>query len=284
MKVILLANGTKKDVLTTVDRLRPEIERRAEIVGSDFSGTENFSHVKADLAIVFGGDGSVLRAAAQLGSNQIPVLTVHLGTLSFLSTLRVDELIPLLERPDLLRLPIIEHLLLHCELYRKRYQKNPKLAPGKLEATAVALNEVWLQGDNMARLTSLELYIDDELVTTYRGDGLLVATPVGSTAHNLSAGGPILRKDIDAVVISPVSPHTLSNRPLVESPDRKFEIRVLQKAVLIVDGQEIAKVNPGDSVCVTRAGAAFKTIDVPGYSYYRTLRNKLGWNGSFTGK
>ena len=282
MKIILLANGTKKDVLEAVARLRPEIERCAEIVGSDFSGKEDFSHVKADLALVFGGDGSILRAAAQLGTNQIPVLAVHFGTLSFLSTVRSDELVPLLMRPDLLKLPVLEHLLLRCDLYRKRYQKNPKLAPGTLEVTSFALNEVWLQGDNMARLTSLELYIDDELVTTYRGDGLLVATPVGSTAHNLSAGGPILRKDIDAVVISPVSPHTLSNRPLVESPDRKFEIRVRQRAVLIVDGQEIARVHPGDSVCVTRAESTFKTPAVPGYSYYRTLRNKLGWNGSFT--
>lgn len=282
MKIILLGNGTKQGVLEAVALLRPEIERLATIVASDFYGKEDFSHVKADLAIVFGGDGSILRAAAQMGMNQIPVLAVHLGTLSFLSTVRVDELIPLLERPDLLDLPVIDHLLLECKLYRKRFHKNSRLAPGKLEFSRFVLNEVCLQGNSAARLTRLELHVDGDLVTTYRGDGLILATPVGSTAHNLSAGGPILRKDIDAVVISPISPHTLSNRPLVDSPDRKFELRVQQTAVLILDGQEIANVRPGDSVCVSRAAQTFKLLNIPGYCYYRTLRNKLGWNGSFT--
>lgn len=279
MKVILLANGTKKDVLDAVARLRPKIERCAKIIATDFSGKEDFSSVKADLAIVFGGDGSVLRAAAQLGENQIPVIAVHLGTLSFLSTLQVDELIPLLEQPGLLKFPVIKHLLLQCELFHER--TDAVAAKAAAQTKAFALNEVWLQGDNMARLTCLELSIDGELITTYRGDGLIVATPVGSTAHNLSAGGPILRKDIDAVVISPISPHTLSNRPLVESPDRHFEIRVLQPAVLMVDGQEISRVRPGDVVAVTRAKPAFQTLAIPGYSYYNMLRTKLGWNGSF---
>lgn len=282
MKVILLGNGNRKGVSEAVAVLRPEIERIAEIVAVDFYGKKNFSHVNADLAIVFGGDGSILRAAAQLGLNQIPVLAVQLGTLSFLSNIQSTELIELLERPDLKEMPVIEHLLLRCELYRRRSRKNPRLVPGTLESYCFALNEVWLQGDSMSRLTSLELYIDDELVTTYRGDGLLLATPVGSTAHNLSAGGPIVRKDIDAVIVAPVSPHTLSNRPLVDSPDHRYEIRVRQTAILIVDGVEIGRVEPGDSVCVTRAEQTFKTVAVPGYSYYRTLRNKLGWNGSFT--
>lgn len=282
MKILLLGNGTKQGVLETVALLQPEIERLATVVASDFYGKEDFSHVKADLAIVFGGDGSILRAAAQMGTNQLPVLAVHLGTLSFLSTVQANELIPLLERPDLLDRPVIEHLLLECNLYRKRFHKNPKLAPGKLVLSRIVLNDVCLQGDAASRLVGLELHIDGELVTTYRGDGLILSTPVGSTAHNLSAGGPILRKDIDAMVVSPISPHTLSNRPLVDSPDRRFEVRTRQSAVLILDGQEVAKVQPGDSVCVTRAPQTFKMLDVPQYSYFRTLRNKLGWNGSFT--
>ncbi len=282
MKVILLGNGTKQGVSEAVTELRPEIEQIADVVAVDFYGKKDFSRKKADLAIVFGGDGSILRAAAQLGVNQIPVLAVQLGTLSFLSNIQADELIDLLRRPDILELPVIEHLLLQCDLLRRRSRENSKLIPGTSASSAVALNEVWLQADSMARLTNLELYIDDELVTTYRGDGLLLATPVGSTAHNLSAGGPIVRKDIDAIVISPVSPHTLSNRPLVDSPDRRYEIRVHQPAILIVDGTEIGHVEPGDSVCVTRARQTFKTLAVPGYSYYRTLRKKLGWNGSFT--
>jgi len=277
MKVVLLGNGTKQGVRQAVEKLRPEIQRRTTIISEDFTGQEDFSQIHADFAIVFGGDGSILRAASQMGSNQIPVLAVHLGTLSFLSTIRVEELIPLLDQYNLQELPVIKHLLLNCQLFRNGRNKysHPDLS-------LLALNEVVIHGHRTSHILSAELYIDNELVTTYRGDGLILSTPVGSTARNLSAGGPIIRKDIDAVVISPISPHTLSNRPLVDSPDRFFEIRVHQSASLIPDGMEAAQINPGDSVCVSRALQTFKTLDVPGFCYYKALRTKLGWNGNFT--
>jgi NAD+ kinase len=277
MKVVLLGNGTKQGVREALEKLRPEIKRRAAIIGEDFTGKEDFSQIHADFAIVFGGDGSILRAASQMGSNQIPVLAVHLGTLSFLSTIQVEELIPLLDRCDLQKLPVIKHLLLRCELFRggKDKQSRPDLS-------LLALNEVVIHGHRTSHILSAELHIDNELVTTYRGDGLILSTPVGSTARNLSAGGPIIRKDIDAVVISPISPHTLSNRPLVDSPDRFFEIRVHQSAALILDGVEAAQIGSGDSVCVSRASQTFKTLDIPGFCYYKALRTKLGWNGNFT--
>ncbi|GHT19044.1 NAD kinase [Planctomycetales bacterium] len=273
-KVILLANGTKPGVLKAVEQLRPEIERRAVILAEDFTGKKDFSPYNADLAIVFGGDGSILRAASQMGNNQVPVLAVHLGTLSFLSTIQAGELIPLLDRPDLLQMPVISHLLLNCKLYRQ--------GESEPDISLLVLNEVVLHEDHSSRLISVEMDIDCDLVTTYRCDGLIVSTPVGSTARNLATGGPILRKDIDAVVVLPICPHTLSNRPLVDSPDRQFEFRVHQPAMLIIDGVEVTSVNPGDSVRVTRASQTFKTIDVPGFCYYKALRSKLGWNGSFT--
>ncbi len=273
MRLLLLGNGSKPGVLDTVALLRPEIERCATVVDCDFGGQKDMSSHDADLAIVFGGDGSILRAAHQMGARQIPVIAVHLGMLSFLSTVRTDELIPLLERPDLLSLPTIEHLLLRCEVFRQGNRETPELS-------RILLNEVLIEGRPTSGIANIELRIDGELVTTYRGDGLIISTPVGSTAHNLSVGGPILRKDIDAVVISPVCPHTLSNRPLVESPSRCFELAVKQSATLLLDGLEVALINADDSVRVFRAAETFKTLDIPGYSYYRTLRNKLGWNGS----
>ena len=273
MDIILLGNGTKPGVRNTVERLRPEIERRVNVLAEDFTGQRDVSAVQADLAIVFGGDGSILRAASQMGTNQIPVLAVHLGTLSFLSTIRTDELIPLLDNPDLLRMPTIKHLLLHCQLFR-----NNRTEP---ESWHWALNEVVVHTVHVAHLIGIELILDRQLVTTYRCNGLIVSTPVGSTAMNLSSGGPILRKDIDAVIISPISPHTLSNRPLVDSPDRFMELRTQQPAELIVDGYNVAVIEPGDIVRITRACQTFKTIDVPGFCYYKALRSKLGWNGRF---
>ncbi|MCL2711134.1 MAG: NAD(+)/NADH kinase [Planctomycetaceae bacterium] len=273
MDIILLGNGTRPGVPETIKRLRPEIARRANIIAEDFTGQMDVSFVQADLAIVFGGDGSILRAVSQMGANQIPVLAVHLGTLSFLSTIQTDELIPLLDRPDLMQMPIIQHLLLHCQLFRNG-QSEP-------EAWYWALNEVLVHAVHAAHIIGVEFLFDHRLVTTYRCNGLIVSTPVGSTAISLSSGGPILRKDIDAVVISPMSPHTLSNRPLVDSPDRFMELRVQQPAELIVDGSHIASIEPGDTVRITRAEQTFKTVDVPGFCYYKALRSKLGWNGRF---
>ena len=273
MNLILLGNGNKPGVQETVEKLRPEIARRAIILAEDFTGLKDVSAVSADLAVVFGGDGSILRAVSQMGTNQIPVLAVHLGTLSFLSTIRTDALIPLLERSDLLQMPVIKHLLLHCRLFRKE-QTEPV-------SWHLALNEVVLHAEHAAHVIAVELLLDHQLVTTYRCSGLIVCTPVGSTAMSLSSGGPILRKDIDAIVISPISPHTLSNRPLVDSPDRFMELRTQQRAELIVDGNHVAVIEPEDSVRITRASQTFKTIAVPDYCYYKALRSKLGWNGRF---
>jgi len=273
MDIILLGNGGKPGVQETVEQLRPEIARRANILAEDFTGQKDMSSVPANLAIVFGGDGSILRAVSQMGTNQIPVLAVHLGTLSFLSTIQTDELIPLLDRPELLQMPVIEHLLLHCRLFRN-HQMEPV-------SRHWALNEVVVHAARAAHLIAVELSLDQQLVTTYRCSGLIVCTPVGSTAMSLSSGGPILRKDIDAVVISPISPHTLSNRPLVDSPDRFMELRTQQPAALIVDGSHIGAMEPGDRVQITRARQTFKTLAVPGFCYYKALRSKLGWNGRF---
>ena len=273
MDIILLGNGIKPGVREAVERLRPEIARRANILAEDFTGQQDVSTIPADFAVVFGGDGSILRAVSQMGTNQIPVLAVHLGTLSFLSTIQTDELIPLLDHPDLLRMPIIKHLLLHCRLFRNN-QTEPELWHW-------ALNEIVVHAAHAAHLIGVELSLDHQLVTTYRCSGLIVSTPVGSTAMSLSSGGPILRKDIDAVVISPISPHTLSNRPLVDSPDRFMELRTQQSAELIVDGCNVAVIKPGDTVRITRASQTFKTFVIPGFCYYKALRSKLGWNGRF---
>ncbi|MDR1054180.1 MAG: NAD(+)/NADH kinase [Planctomycetaceae bacterium] len=271
MKIILLGNGRREGVLSAAALLRPEIERYGEVVVADFYGQEDISQVRADIVIVFGGDGSVLHAVNQMGKNQIPVIAVHLGALNFLSSVRANELVPLLSSSELLRLPIIEHLLLDCKLFR-RGATTP-------ETSGIVVNEVLVQGETVSRIINLGLYIDGDLVTTYRCDGLILSTPVGSTAHSLSAGGPILRNDIDAIVILPISPHTISNRPLVDSPERIFEIRPRQKGILILDGIETAKVTPDDFIRVTKAPFTFKTINISGNNYYKTLRNKLGWRG-----
>jgi NAD+ kinase len=131
-------------------------------------------------------------------------------------------------------------------------------------------------------MLDIQLYVDAELVTTYSCDGLIVATPVGSTAHSLSSGGPILRKDLQAFVISPISPHTLTNRPVVDSADRVFELSVTvpnEGTAVVIDGQVICQLQSQDRVRIERAAPRFKLVEAAGHSYYRTLREKLGWGG-----
>ena len=272
MRVILLGPGELPDVLREAERLRPLIERRAQIALADFTGRADLSGVEADAAIVLGGDGSILRAARQMGHRQLPVIAVNLGRLGFLADLTPDELIDLLEHHSLEDLPVVEHLMFHCRVTRA----------GEVLGERIGLNEVAVQAGPPFAMMDVDLYVDSELVTTYSCDGLIVSTPVGSTAHSLSAGGPILRKDLQAFVISPISPHTLTNRPVVDSADRVYEMVISdarEQTPVMLDGRVLCTVAPGDRVRVERADVQFKLVAAPGHSYYHTLREKLGWGG-----
>jgi NAD+ kinase len=272
MRVILLGFGGRQDFLREAARLKPLIEKQVEIVASDFTGQQDLSGVEADMVIVLGGDGSILRAAYQMGHRQLPVLAVNLGRLGFLADLSPDELPEVLAglSPETLR--VDEHLMFECRVIRE----------GRVLREQVGLNEVAIQAGPPFALLDIDLYVDSELVTTYSCDGLMIATPVGSTAHSLSAGGPILRKDLQALVISPISPHTLTHRPVVDSADRVYELAVAKVrpgTAAVVDGRILCGLQQDDRVRVERAKERFKLVAVPGHSYYRTLREKLGWSG-----
>jgi NAD+ kinase len=272
MRVVLLGFGGRPDVVSEIDRMRPLIEQRAEVVCTDLEGKVDLSTVDADLAIVFGGDGSILRAAHQMDQRQIPVVAVNLGKLGFLADLSPGELLPLLDSISLDNLQVVEHLMFKCRVMRD----------GQLLEERLGLNEVAILTGPPFAILNVDLYVDSELVTTYSVDGLIVSTPVGSTAHSLSAGGPILRKDMQAFVISPISPHTLTNRPVVDSADRVYELAVANPhpgTTVVVDGAILATLQPNDRVRVQRAEATFRLVAAPGHSYYRTLREKLGWGG-----
>jgi len=272
LRVILLSAGQRPQFLNEARRLRPVIEQYADIVGEDFSGQEDVSGAEADLAIVLGGDGSILRAAHQMGQQQLPVIAVNLGKLGFLADISCDELTKILDELSTGRLQVVEHLMFDCRVIRG----------GKVEIRQMGLNEIAVRTGPPFLITDIRLYVDSELVTTYSGDGLIISTPVGSTAYSLSAGGPILRKDLEAVVITPLSPHTLTMRPVVDSADRIYEMEVVEphpETSAVVDGRVLCRLKPYDRVHVTRAPVRFKLIAPPGHSYYGTLREKLNWGG-----
>ncbi len=276
-RVLLLGSGERPNVLDEAQRLRPFIEQHAEIVLADFRYQEDLSQVRADLAIVMGGDGSILRAAKQMGANQIPVLGVNLGRLGFLADVSPAELTEYLPCVCAGECSIVNHLMLQCSVLRGDRVLHHQLG----------LNEAAVLGGPPWSMLSIDLYVDSELATTYNCDGVIISTPVGSTAHSLSAGGPILRKSLQAFVIMPVNPHTLTVRPVVDTAERVYELSVSQPhptTTLVLDGVSICQLTREDRVRVVRAEPEFKMVEIPGRNYYRTLREKLGWGGNVTGK
>ena len=272
LRVFLLGAGQRPDVQAEAKRLRPIIEQYAHIVRTDLTGSKDLSEVEADLAIVLGGDGSILRAARQMGHRQIPVAAINLGRLGFLANMLPAELSDVLRNFAAGKLSVLEHLMFECSVLRK----------GQVCDRHLGLNEVVIQAGTPFALIDVDLYVDSDLVTTYSCDGLIISTPVGSTAHCLSAGGPILRKNLQAFVVLPLSPHTLTMRPVVDSADCIYEMVVERPntgTTVVVDGRVLCRLQSGDRVRVERAAPRFKLVTNPGHTYYRTLREKLGWGG-----
>jgi len=272
-RVMLLGTGERPNVGQEATRLRPLIEQHADIVLCDLLGEADLAGVEADLAIVLGGDGAILRAAHQMGRRQVPAIGVNLGKLGFLADLSPEELLAVL--PDVCRgkFRVVDHLMFECRVAD---------GGGRVVCEDLGLNEVGIFAGPPFAILDVDLYVDAELATTYSCDGLILSTPVGSTAHSLSAGGPILRKNLQAFVISPISPHTLTNRPVVDTADRVYELVVPRPHAgtsLVVDGRMMCTLEPDHRVRIRRARSQFKLVEVPGHGYYRTLREKLGWGG-----
>ena len=271
--MIVLGYGQPEIVGREMARLEPLIEAHADIALVDLGEYKDLSQVEADFAVVLGGDGAILRAAKQMAYRQLPAIGVNLGRLGVLADLTPDEFVATLPAVVAGKFRVVEHLMFECSLVRD----------GQVLQKELGLNETSIIGGPPFTIVDIHLYVDAELVTTYSCDGLIVSTPVGSTAHNLSAGGPILRKDIQAFVISPISPHTLTNRPVVDSADRTYEMIVpqpLEGTTVVVDGRVMCSLQPADRIRIERAKPQFKLVEAVGHGYYRTLREKLGWGGS----
>lgn len=285
-RIAVLASVNRPRVRAELQQIETILAQSAELVTIDEDQSFDFSKTEVDICVVLGGDGSILSAARRMGLDQKPVIGVNLGRLGFLAALSEDELGAFW--PDICagKYPIDEHVMLQCSIVSasaRRAMAMPASAPPEPLSYQLALNEAAILGGPPYSMLEIDLYVDGELASTYDGDGLIISTPVGSTAHNLSAGGPILHRLLQAVVISPISPHTLTMRSVVDRADRVFEMVVRQghsTVSAVFDGRVLGHLGEGDCFRVGKAPVSFKMISIPIKGEYRTLRDKLGWGGN----
>jgi NAD+ kinase len=250
---------------------RVVIDRETAVysAGPEIVERKQMASLPLDFVVVLGGDGTLLstsRAVAQAG---IPVLGVNLGSLGFLTEVPLPELYQALEDVDQKRATVESRSLVQCELLRD----------GKSIMSYSALNDVIVNKSALARLNTYELFIDKAFVTTYKADGLIISTPTGSTAYSMAAGGPILTPSVDAFVITPVSPHSLTHRPLVVRDSVEIEIIVKtgeEEAYLSVDGQVGMPVRDEDKVTCHKADYKVQLLRIR-RAFFEVLRTKLKW-------
>lgn len=228
--------------------------------------------VSADLAfvIVLGGDGTLLAAARAVAKRDIPILGVNLGSLGFLTEVRLEELYATLDALEGDAALLDSRSMLSCTLVRN----------GKTIGQYVALNDVVITQGSIARMAEVEVAVNDMFVASYKADGVIVSTPTGSTAYSLAAGGPVLEPSVDAFVITPVSPHALTNRPLVVRDNAEISLVVAaptESAHLTVDGQVGVQLQPGDKVLCRKSEHRVQLLRASKRTFFEVLRAKLKW-------
>ena len=277
----IIARPRRKDVSAVAPGLITWLEEQGLTVFCDSETAECVSsscNVKSreeipavsDLLIVLGGDGTLLAAARLLGERKVPILPVNLGGLGFLTSVTLDDLYPVLEQAIKSEARYSERVLLESRVLRK----------GKPFHCARALNDAVLNKAALARIIDLELRVNGEFVTNYKADGLIVATPTGSTAYSLSAGGPIMYPIVSAFVITPICPHTLTNRPLVIPDSAKIEIGFAAGEApiyLTVDGQVGVELQANDVIELSAAAERLRLVRPKEKTYFSVLRDKLKW-------
>lgn len=235
---------------------------------------------KADLVVVLGGDGTYLRANRLLQGQAVPILGVNLGSLGFLTTTRADDLFEALEETLNSKRNLQPRSMVSVEWWRK----------GKKKADLLALNDVVIERGSLSQLINLSILIEKKLVSEVKADGMIIATPTGSTAYNLAAGGPILHPSVDALVVTPIAPHSLTSRPLIFPDDKTLYFKIRGKesgrgssakkekassAHFVVDGFKVSDLGPDDELRIKRAAKDHCMVIAPFANYFHLLREKL---------
>lgn len=285
-RIGIVVKPHQPDALETVcDLIRWLSERGLELVGGPDLERERIEHAtgcpvsqvgreqlasSVDLLLVLGGDGTMIATARMLGDHEVPVLGVNFGGLGYLAEFRIEELYLGLEAVLNQNYRLDHRVMLSVELLRA----------GETITHNRVLNDVVINKSALARIIEIEAYLNDQFVNDFRADGLIISTPTGSTAYNLSAGGPVIFPSMNAVVITPICPFTLSNRPIVVPDDAVIELRLKtdnEDVALTLDGQVGFPLKVEDKILIRKSRTTFNLIQPSSRNYFDVLRDKLRW-------
>jgi NAD+ kinase len=243
------------------------------IINGDKGFSKNDIFNKSDMVFILGGDGTILKSSHSVTKRRTPVLGINMGTVGFLSEIKPEEIDETLKQISKNDYYLDKRTLLRVTLYRK----NKKIS------TFLALNDAVINQGLFARLVEMKIEVDQRKVASFKSDGLIIATPTGSTAHSLSAGGPIVHPSLSAIIITPICPLTLSLRPIVIPNNRQVKITIATQRRgsynigLTIDGQVTVPLEYGDEIKIRRSSRQLYMIRLKSKNYYKLLREKLGW-------
>ncbi len=270
-KFVIFGDLDRKFVAEAIEDFTRFAADKAQIIGKCFKSNCPFDVLaKADWAITFGGDGTILSAARDLSNNNVPVIGVNVGKLGFLAEFSPEELKQFFDRIIAGSCETEKRMMLSCCISRG----------GKQRFSNTAINDVVITAGPPFSMLEIQISVDGQKLTGCISDGIIISTPTGSTAYNLSAGGPILSADLEAIVITAICPHTLSFRPIVINAAGEIRLqlpRLNEGTTLTLDGQVNTKLTTDDVICVKKHGGAFLVVNNPLRTQWDTLAGKLNW-------
>lgn len=275
-RVFLTANAKKPHVDEAFDRIAALLDSRGLLVGSDIDWQLDVINAsRPDFVVALGGDGTILNVAHAMGHRQVPVIGVNLGKLGYLADFNTEEMEQHLDQ-----------ILKDPGLISRRMMLDVRATlPSGETHEGTVLNDCVLRVGPPFRTIGLTVAVDDQQITTLMGDGLIIATPTGSTAHNMSCGGPIVNPDVEAILLTPKCPHSLTHHPIVVGPDVCLAICVFpdsEGASMVIDGRFVCPVPGETQIRVSRSSAIFQLVRNPRRSAWDTLMRRLKWGQNLT--
>lgn len=280
MLIAIFCNTNKQQAAHLASHITSYLNKKSiKVVTEDnistLIGAEKLSSVKphdVDYIISLGGDGTILRLLHRHPDLNAPILAVNLGSLGFMADIRANEVEHSLDNLLTGKFTVQSRLVIDGKTIDKR--------------SNFAVNEIVIHRSNNPCLIDLAIHVDGKYLNTFAADGIIVSTPSGSTAYSLAAGGPILTPELNALVITPINPHTISNRPIVLLPKEEIRVEYISDhspVEITYDGIPFTTMRSGESLVIRRSERLFSLVCMPDHDYYSTLRDKLGWSGKLRG-